>query len=117
MSTEGRAFIGLARASEHCNLPRLGDALQRSAISRAYYGAFWCVRDWVERRFNVNLEGLNVHGEVREYLRDAGLDHVAANLELLHKRRKEADYDPGADCDVDVAIALADRIVSSLPDP
>jgi uncharacterized protein (UPF0332 family) len=115
MSTEGLAFIRLARARPQCGLPKLDDALDRSAISRAYYGAFWCVRDWVERRFKVHLDGLNVHGEVRRYLRDAGLSDAAEHLERLHTRRKEADYDTGVDFDVDDALALANRVVSSLP--
>jgi hypothetical protein len=117
MSVEGLAFIRLAKARVQCGLPKLGDALDRSAVSRAYYGAFWCVRDWVERRFNVVLDDLNAHRAVRDYLRDAGLSHAADQLATLHEHRKEADYDSSASLDVDAAIELADRVVSVLPTP
>jgi len=74
------------------------EAEYRSAVSRAYYGAFLCGRqlltDW---GFTVEKES-KAHGEVRQKFRaceQAGIIDVAkaaSNLYDLHSARLDADY-------------------------
>ena len=64
----------------------------RSAISRAYYGAFHITRDAVRRKTTVPNK--DVHKFLKEYL--GNVDRILGQkLGDLHNKRKRADYDIG----------------------
>jgi hypothetical protein len=67
----------------------------RSAISRAYYGAFLQARDFLER-LSIYLISGNKHEEIRQILSntgDADVDFATGLLVLLRDQRNGADYD------------------------
>lgn len=87
---------------------RLSSSVQeselRTAISRAYYGAFHAARMLVEEcgvRFpRKELLGADIHRKVRFCLAHAGDDDVVLivnRLDSLRERRNEADYDLTSD--------------------
>ena len=76
----------------------------RTAISRAYYGAFHAARKLVEEcgvRFpRKELLGADIHRKVRFCLARAGEEDIAFivnRLDSLREQRNEADYDLASD--------------------
>lgn len=112
----GRDFLATARrlaASPH-------EADKRSAVSRAYYGAFHAARDLVaalrfqvpraDRAHNYLYVRLNNCG-------DAGVQHAASALSDLRRKRNHADYDVQLSLpkgDETNAIAAAEFILQTL---
>lgn len=68
----------------------------RTAVSRAYYGAFHIGRDFVRKCGILIPAGPEAHKSIRWCLANAGsqeLDKVALQLESLRSARNKADYD------------------------
>jgi uncharacterized protein (UPF0332 family) len=78
--------------------PALGDAEARfrSAVSRAYYGAYHLGRAFVESLGGVIPKNATGHFELSRILWDSGQDHAqdaASRLDDLRRERNRADYD------------------------
>lgn len=58
----------------------------RSAISRAYYGVLWYIRDFY------GLKGTDLHGMARSVLEKKHLYTEKEELRMLGKARNQADY-------------------------
>jgi len=87
--------------------------LFRSAISRAYYGVLWYIRDFYK------LKGTDLHGMSRSILGKKGLTELKRELIWLGKARNQADYEKIASIDIDEGttkyyIYLAKRIIKGL---
>ncbi len=113
---DGREFLKFAKIliSGNC------EAEYRSAVSRAYYGAFNFARQLLEDwTFDVN-KGPGGHGDVSNMFSNCGIQDVekAANkLSDLHGRRIDADYlrkeDIGKKKTADFYVSIAEDIVKN----
>jgi hypothetical protein len=100
--------------------------LDRSAISRAYYGAFNVSRRWLEANVTP-IDGLRAHAQVWETFRIAERASSGSreswkaigNLgDSMRELRNQADYDdivPGLDGRAMGAVRDAERILALLP--
>jgi hypothetical protein len=98
------------------------EAVLRSALSRAYYGAF-CharnyARDWLG--FRPRYEG-DDHGRLRAHLKKSKRWRVSEKLERLRDWRNDCDYQDQLSFDPQIALgsalADADYVVTSLKPP
>ena len=119
MAFDWRAFIEVARSLQrHAVGETDPEALLRTAVSRAYYGAFCFVRN--HARDQLGFEPKNDaddHGRLRAYLK--GKRHkISQRLDRLGQWRNEGDYADQLPFDAQAALAAAimeaDAIVSSL---
>ncbi len=110
-------FIALAEAL-HRRAGDLGpkEACLRSAISRAYYGAYGLAREIAVRQ-GATLSGLpQDHTVVIHHFRQAtelSLRKVGVELSRLRRMRNQADYDmhyPGVDRETSLALKRARKI-------
>ncbi|MBI3697209.1 MAG: HEPN domain-containing protein [Acidobacteria bacterium] len=93
--------------------PQSGEGSLRSAVSRAYYGAFGTARNHLRDRESLVIpRGRNVHIWVRDQFqnsRDAVRKDIGATLNRLREARNKADYRDVVQGWRDMAIkALAD---------
>src|SRR5205823_6398205 len=85
----------IALAGRLAAAPNADEATYRTAVSRAYYGAFHVARSFIVELGFVPIGNANVHAFVRQYLhgsnnRNASL--AAAELGDLQRARNQADY-------------------------
>ncbi|RMF80595.1 MAG: hypothetical protein D6739_10120 [Nitrospirae bacterium] len=86
----GRRFLTVARKLLHG--ARHDEASIRSAVSRAYYAAYWVGRDWAARHGSRELN----HGALLKLIRQrAPTGHLAPLLSELYQARVAADYESG----------------------
>src|SRR2546421_3502174 len=94
MPFDWRAFLDLARflqsAAAQADNP---EAFRRTAVSRAYYGAFCHAWNYAKDflRFDPR-EDVEDHGRLRRHLKDRRRKGDADRLEHLRQWRNEADY-------------------------
>jgi hypothetical protein len=70
------------------------EAAERSAVSRAYYAAFGCARDYAENALGfIPQGGSEDHRRLREHLRQQGLLRLASDLNRLRAWRNACDYE------------------------
>jgi len=117
---DGHQFIVLA--GKLAAAPAGDEATYRTAVSRAYYGAFHVARSFLVELGFEPIRNLSVHAFVRRYLNASGDPNaIAATDELgdLQQARNRADYDLD-DPDVGsrgfamVSVERAHRVVSAL---
>lgn len=75
--------------------PDLEEAICRSAISRAYYAAFWAAREIAAREGAPLIQGGGDHGVVKRYFKQHREDtcyKIGVALERLLNNREKADY-------------------------
>ena len=75
---------------------RKDEAALRTAVSRAYYGAFNHMAEFYRSKGIIFGKQDNVHVKLRDCMKYSGCDDVAAVAALLgsvHAERKRADYD------------------------
>lgn len=76
--------------------PEFGNSLRRSAISRAYYGAFCLARNKAVEMKWININNsVQDHKTVKEYYikhRDKDKNKIGLKLDRLRKKRNQADY-------------------------
>lgn len=91
------------------------EAFLRSAVSRAYYGAFCDARNYarVKLRFQRRDDG-DDHGRLRERLKQGKLRGIAEKLERLRDWRNECDYRDQLKFDCKTLLGLALREASSI---
>ena len=124
MPFDWKALIDLAKQMEaQATQTSEPDALQRSAISRAYFGAFGHACNYAKEflGFDPN-ENADDHGRLRAHLKARRRHGDAKRLERLRQWRNDADYLndlPWADVDVTVTAAIreAESVVNSLSPP
>lgn len=88
----------------------------RSAISRAYYGAFLRARD----KAGITTKGANVHEETANYYLVRNCAAISNRLNELRVLRNKADYDISESFDrrkVQGALSRAVSIFKELADP
>ena len=88
MNFNPHTFITVSRDLKAGN----SEAHYRSSVNRAYYGAFGHVRE----RLSIYVADHSVHQAVISTLkRSKSLEYkkIGSRLEVLFKKRKEADYD------------------------
>ncbi len=115
-----------ARPMKGLNEAGLREAKFRSAISRAYYAAFWHGRHYFVRAMpSQTLPGFSAHYELRRMFdsyRGKTMKRIAKNLGELFAARRQADYEMNVanleNKSADV-LMLANRLlndISNLPD-
>jgi uncharacterized protein (UPF0332 family) len=117
---DGFDFIALA--GKFAAMPAAGEATYRTAVSRAYYGAFHVARSFLVELGFEPVGNANVHGFVRHYLNASGHSGAclaASQLSWLQAARNRADYklgDPGVGFQAFamVCVEQAHRVVSDL---
>lgn len=117
MAFEWHAFVEFARrlATE---MPD-DEAAMRSAVSRAYFGAFCHVKEYAEEKLGF-LPGKEAddHGKLRSILKGR-FSVVGQRLQQLRELRNTADYDQEANPDWNLAagsaVNEADKILRQLP--
>ncbi len=97
-----------------------GEAQRRSAISRAYYAAYWKARELLELSEGPIPRSENVH----QYVWDAFYgdpcsagDSIGKVGNFLRRKRADADYEAGkriSDGDVSVVLARAVAIIADV---
>jgi hypothetical protein len=119
MSFSWAAFVTLAEWLLTQPTGPLQEASQRSAISRAYYGAFRTTRDLVAKRkiYTPTAEGRDHFGVINACKRHPNMAYkkVGADLERLYRSRCLADYDAAVNnlpSEGQVAVVTAKRILS-----
>jgi uncharacterized protein (UPF0332 family) len=90
---DGRDFIALA--GRLAAMPAADEAMYRTAVSRAYYGAFHVARSFLIELGFAPPANANVHSFVRHYLNGSGdrdACRAASLLSQLQSARNRADY-------------------------
>jgi uncharacterized protein (UPF0332 family) len=96
------------------------EAAQRSAVSRAYYAAFCCLRNYAEKHLGFRRKkGPSDHQKLGEYLKKRGEDwrSIVDCLRELRVWRNDCDYDDEVgdlNTMVSNAISTAEHIIRSL---
>jgi len=123
MGFEWKLYVAVSRfLNSQADKSENREALLRSALSRAYYGAFCYsrnyARDWLG--FNPRYDAED-HGRLRAHLKKSKRWRVSEKLERLRDWRNECDYQDQLSFDPQSAIgsALQDAayILSSLAPP
>jgi len=123
MAFDWQRFVELARAFQgQASAAADPEAILRSAISRAYYGAFCFARNYAERWLKYKPAGTEEdHRGLRDYLWNKKRQNVARALDQLRKWRNSADYDDLLPYDpaftVQSAINEVGRVLAALPPP
>jgi hypothetical protein len=101
------------------------EAARRSAISRAYYGAFNVARRWLEENVEP-IENRGAHGQVWETFRRSDraslgtreewrlVGELGHRLRLLRNQADYADRIPGLDLQAPRAVLSAEQILALL---
>jgi uncharacterized protein (UPF0332 family) len=93
MGFDWKDFITL---SEELYNSKSDEASLRSAISRAYYGAFCSIRPYCHSKFGVSSKSNDIHRIIIEKLKSSSnnLEYSTGNLlSNLREDRNNADYD------------------------
>lgn len=90
MPFTGTDFIDVA--DRLMALSTRGESEERSAIGRAYYGAFLHARDYVDAEIAPIANKPGVHLAIRKQIEPFD-QKIALDLRRLHELRRDADYD------------------------
>jgi hypothetical protein len=94
------------------------EALQRSAVSRAYYAAFCSAREYATSKYKTKFQASSdVHLDVRILFSTKNRKDISDNLNDLRLLRNKCDYNndvKNLHAIVNQAIQLADEIISGL---
>ena len=97
------------------------EASQRCAVSRAYFAAFCCARNFAVANGFVIRDGddrAKIHTQIREHFRkDAPRRHLAGSLDRLRQWRNNCDYDnevPNIEFVVEGSFREAEKILDSV---
>ncbi len=111
-----KGFLKVAEELYKLGVNSRGDKREfafRSAISRAYYGVLWYIRDFY------GLKGTDLHGMARAVLEKKNLHLEKEELRMLVKARNQADYQENSTMKFDEKtvrhyIYVAKKIIRSL---
>jgi hypothetical protein len=111
-------YLLLAHYLNNANTFHYPEALQRSAVSRAYYAAFCSAKEYAEIKFRIKFSSdTNVHYDVRNTFKKNNRDDISDNLNDLRILRNKCDYQNNVQnlhIMVKTAIQLAEDIISHL---
>ena len=119
MPFKWKEYLDLAQSLRDKNTDYTDEAGFRSAVSRAYFGAFCHALHFVRIHFGRKLEEEckrpgELHGKLEEFFRERGRARqtwaameVADHLKDLRKWRKQCDYDKDGPDDFDFAVTSA----------
>ena len=95
MNFDWKEYLNLARFLQNCcDSDFSQEASSRSSVSRAYFAAFCCARNYARDKLNFTSEKTpDVHEDVRTMLEDNGMSNEAEILDQLRKWRNECDYE------------------------
>lgn len=81
--------------NQHSQITDIDVAAMRSIISRAYYAAYWCARNYLLGEYGFRPTGGDVHDKVVREMREhcSKLAGVGEQLHRLKNQRAKADYD------------------------
>lgn len=119
MPFDWKDYLQLARALVgQVSLGGFTEALQRTAVSRAYYAAFCFARNYAEARLKFQRTGgPQDHRMLREHLKNSGkpqLAQLASSLNKLRLWRNDCDYEDevtNIKQYVQSAIQVADQVI------
>ena len=125
MSFDWKNLLNFARQMEldAGNNPAIAEAMYRSAVSRAYFGAFCYARNYAKSFLKYQpKQDERDHGSLRAHLKSKRHQGDADRLERLRQWRNDADYLdelPWSNVQsvVATAIAEAEKIFKSLAPP
>jgi len=124
MPFDWQAFVALARdLQQQASSAVHREAFLRSAVSRAYFGAFGHAINYAKQFLQFQSRDLvEDHGRLREHLKRRRRKGDSDRLEQLRQWRNEADYSnnlPWRDPPATVATAIkwADAVFASLVPP
>ncbi len=94
MPFDWRNFLDLAKElSTHSATDPLQEARERSAVSRAYYGAFCWARDYARESTGFQPTGdADDHTLLRQHFEKSGQTQLASRLNRLRQWRNLCDY-------------------------
>lgn len=92
---DGREYLELAKALAGMQTAGYSqEAAERSAVSRAYYAAFGCARNYAQNALGFTPQaGSEDHRRLREHFRQQGLLRLASDLNRLRAWRNACDYE------------------------
>jgi len=92
---DGREYLELAKALAGMQTAGYSqEAAERSAVSRAYYAAFGCARNYAQNALGFTPQaGSDDHRRLREHFRQQGLLRLASDLNRLRAWRNACDYE------------------------
>ena len=103
MAVNPRDFVKFANDLFQANYKSSTCEIQlRTAINRAYYGAFLTARNYA----GINNSSGSIHNEVISYYQNQNIGKVGNSLDSLKRLRQKADYEP------DKVIAITDARTS-----
>ena len=123
MAFEWHSFVELARKlAEEAESATSAEAWRRSALSRAYFGAYGHARNYAtDFLFFAAREDVDDHGRLRAHLRDKRRSGDSRRLDRLRQLRNVADYANKTAAnllnEVTEAHELAERVFQSLAPP
>lgn len=108
MPFDWKAFIDVARSlQEQAGSEPDPEALLRTAVSRAYYGAFCFVRNHARDQLGFQPKNdANDHGRLRAHLRGKR-QQISQKLDRLRQWRNESDYSDQLPFDAEATLAAA----------
>lgn len=94
MSFDGKEFLNLARFLAGDENAKFGhEAADRSAVSRAYYAAFWHAREYAASNLGYIPAGtVDDHASLRAHLRFHQRGKISAILDRMRRHRNSCDY-------------------------
>ncbi|HWP93151.1 MAG TPA: DNA-binding protein [Thermodesulfobacteriota bacterium] len=119
MSFDWKEYFNLALVL-HGLYPRdfVQEAAFRSSVSRAYYAAFCCARNYARDNHGFPItRSSREHKDIRNLLRSLGMTQLARKLDVLRQWRNSCDYEdtvPNISHLVGLAIHEARGIIGKL---
>lgn len=118
MAFDWNEYLGLARARvSQANLSHFPEAVQRTAVSRAYYAAFCTACNYAETRSGFRRTGgPQDHRSLREHLKKLGRVQLASRLKQLRSCRNICDDQndaPNIQHCVQSAMHFADQVIQA----
>lgn len=94
MSFDGKEFLNLARfLAGDMRAGYAQEAADRSAVSRAYYAAFWHARQYAASNLGYVPAGtVDDHASLRAHLRFHQRGRISAILDRMRRHRNNCDY-------------------------
>lgn len=123
MPFDWKAFVDHARwLQSQANTSVNPEAVRRTALSRAYYGAFCYARNYARDFLGFPLgNDAGDHGKLRAYLKSKRRLGPAESLDRLRQWRNDGDYLDELSFDLQVvvttALGEAKKVFDSLPPP
>ncbi|PKL60389.1 MAG: DNA-binding protein [Methanomicrobiales archaeon HGW-Methanomicrobiales-4] len=118
MTFNWNEYLLLAQYLNTNNAFNYPEALQRSAVSRAYYAAFCSAKEYAEIKFKIKFSSdSDVHQDVRKTFKKNQRDDISDSLNDLRILRNKCDYQNDVQnlhAIAKRAIQLADDIISDL---